>query len=119
MHIVFSVIIDLFFRLDAEPELSFVALDDNGSTSRNPMQPQEHAINWDELLIEERQDEEGEGRLEIIDEDQLYVLLGLGTEDEAAGGLPSNEDQATTINGSTVPDIDTTTRYTSTGSFVL
>ena len=96
-----------------------MALDDNGSTSRNPMQPQEHAINWDELLIEERQDEEGEGRLEIIDEDQLYVLLGLRTEDETAGGLPSNEDQATTINGSTVPDIDTTTRYTSTGSFVL
>ena len=53
------------------------------------MQPQEHAINWDELLIEERQDEEGEGRLEIIDEDQLYVLLGLRTEDETAGGLPS------------------------------
>ena len=45
-----------------------MALDDNGSTSRNPVQPQEHAINWDELLIEERQDEEGEVRLEIIDE---------------------------------------------------
>ena len=32
--------------------------------------------------------------------------MGLRTEDEA-GGLPSNEDQTTTINGSTVPDIDT------------
>jgi len=87
-----------------------VAVDDGGSTSCNPVQPQERAINWDELVTEERQDEEGEGRLEIIDENQLYVLLGLRIEEENAKGaadLPSNEEQATTNNGSTVPDNDT------------
>ena len=45
-------------------------------------QPQGHVVNWDELRIEERQDDEGEGRLEIIDEDELYHLLGLRTDDD-------------------------------------
>ena len=45
-------------------------------------QPQGHVVNWDELRIKERQDDEGEGRLEIFDEDELYRLLGLRTEDD-------------------------------------
>ena len=95
----------MFFRLDAEPELSLVPVD--GGILE---QPQGHVVNWDELRIEERQDDEGEGRLEIIDEDELYRLLGLRTEDDHGQGAvdgTSNDDQATANNGSTVPDVDT------------
>ena len=67
----------MFFRLDAEPELSLVSVD--GGILE---QPWRHVVNWDELRIEERQDDEGEGRLEIIDEDELYRLLGLRTDDD-------------------------------------
>ena len=59
-----------------EPELSLVHVD--GGILE---QPQGHVVNWDELRIKERQDDEGEGRLEIFDEDELYHLLGLRTED--------------------------------------
>jgi len=40
-------------------------------------------VDWATLQILERQDEE-EGRLELIDEDQVYVLLGLRDEDDKA-----------------------------------
>jgi hypothetical protein len=40
-------------------------------------------VDWATLQILERQDEE-EGRLELIDEDQVYVLLGLRGEDDKA-----------------------------------
>jgi len=95
----------MFFRLNAEPELSLVPVD-----SGILEQPQGHVVNWDELRIEERQDNEGEGRLEIFDEDELYRLLGLRTEDDHGQGAAdgtSNDDQATANNGSTVPDVDT------------
>jgi hypothetical protein len=35
-----------------------------------PEQPQGHVVNWDELRIVERQNDEGEGRLEIFDEEE-------------------------------------------------
>jgi len=95
----------VFFRLDAEPELCLVHVD--GGILE---QPQGHVVNWDELRIEERQDDEGEGRLEIIDEDELYRLLGLRNDDDHGQGAAdgtSNDDQATANNGSTVPDVDT------------
>lgn len=40
-------------------------------------------VDWATLQIVERQDEE-EGRLELIDEDQVYVILGLRDEDDNA-----------------------------------
>ena len=39
-------------------------------------------VDWDNLHIPFTNDEEGEGRQEIIDEDQLFCLLGLRTEDD-------------------------------------
>ena len=39
-------------------------------------------VEWDNLQIVGTIDEEGEGRLEIIDEDPLFSLLGLRTEDD-------------------------------------
>jgi hypothetical protein len=39
-------------------------------------------IDWDALQIVERQDEEG--RIEIVDDDSMYALIGLRAEDEAA-----------------------------------
>ena len=39
-------------------------------------------VEWDNLQIADTNDEEGEGRQEIIDEDQLFRLLGLRTEDD-------------------------------------
>ena len=42
--------------------------------------PQAQYIDWNTLQIVERQDEEG--RLEVIDEDQLYNLLGLTVDEE-------------------------------------
>jgi hypothetical protein len=71
---------------------------------------QGHVVNWEELQIKERQDDEGEGRMEFFDEDQLYRLLGLRTEDDHGQGAAdgtSNVDHATTKNDSTVPDVDT------------
>ena len=44
---------------------------------------QEQLVDWDTLQIVERQDEE-EGWMELIDEDQVYVLLGLRDEDDKA-----------------------------------
>ena len=94
----------MFFRLDAEPELSLVSVD--GGILE---QPWRHVVNWDELRIEERQDDEGEGRLEIFDEDELYRLLGLRTEDDHGQGAAdgtSNDDQATPVvdtSGAAIP----------------
>jgi hypothetical protein len=42
-----------------------------------------HLVDWATLQILESQDEE-EGMLELIDEDQVYVLLGLRDEDGKA-----------------------------------
>jgi hypothetical protein len=39
-------------------------------------------IDWDALQIVENQDEEG--RIEIVDDDKMYELIGLRAEDEAA-----------------------------------
>ena len=50
-------------------------------------------VEWDNLQIVDTNDEEGEGRQEIIDEDQLFRLLGLRTEDDEHR---SQEQQAST-----------------------
>jgi hypothetical protein len=82
-------------------------------------------VNWAELQIEEWLDDEGEGRMELINEDKVYCLLGLRTEDDdgqSAANATSNNDavpdvgQATTnstvpdvgSSGAAIPDIDTT-----------
>jgi hypothetical protein len=50
-------------------------------------------VEWDSLQTVDKNDEEGEGRQEIIDEDQLFPLLGLRTEDDEHR---SQEQQAST-----------------------
>jgi hypothetical protein len=40
------------------------------------LEQQGYVVNWDELQFEERQDDEGEGRLEIFDDDELYPFFG-------------------------------------------
>ena len=54
-------------RLDGEPALSLAEVE---------------PIDWDKLLIEGTRDDEG--RLEIIDDEVMYELLGFRAEDEAA-----------------------------------
>ena len=66
-------------RLDDEPTLSLAIVDLPDELAD---QPQATSIDWDTLQIVEREDDEG--RLEIIDDNQLYELLGLRAEDEAA-----------------------------------
>jgi hypothetical protein len=85
------------FRLDVEPELTVDAVADNcdvggnanvvdhGSVgvSDNALAIEYYGgVDWDNLQINDIIDEEGEGRQEIIDEDQLFSLLGLRTEDD-------------------------------------
>ncbi|KAG2551681.1 hypothetical protein PVAP13_9KG411951 [Panicum virgatum] len=80
-------------RLDGEPEPSLAVVSPladggGGSGGDNTFQNAEHPhqgqlVDWDTLQIVERQDEE-EGRMELIDEDQMYVLLGLRDEDDKA-----------------------------------
>ncbi|XP_062201788.1 uncharacterized protein LOC133904333 [Phragmites australis] len=49
-------------------------------------------VDWDMLQIEEKQDEEG--RIQIITDDQLYLLLGLRDEDEKAEEARQNAAKA-------------------------
>ena len=57
----------LLIRLDGEPAFSLAEVE---------------PIDWDKLLIEGTRDDEG--RLEIIDDQVMYELLGFRAEDEAA-----------------------------------
>ena len=50
-------------------------------------------VDWDNLHIADTNDDEGEGRQQVIDEDQLFRLLGLRTEDDEHR---SQEQQAST-----------------------
>jgi hypothetical protein len=132
-----------FFRLDPEPEDSVDAVEEIGDVGSND-KPVEQvveevacgvlgssqeacdfrvslqavdcygAVNWDGLQIENTVDEEGEGVLDIIDEDQLFRFLGLRTDDdqhdkpsEAEAQAPAERD-ITAENRTTNIDIDTT-----------
>ena len=50
-------------------------------------------VDWDNLHIADTNDDEGEGRQQVIDEDQLFRLLGLRTEEDEHR---SQEHQAST-----------------------
>lgn len=63
------------YGLDDETPLSLAMVVYPGSHS-------EAVIDWDALQIVENQDEEG--RIEIVDDDKMYELIGLRAEDEAA-----------------------------------
>lgn len=54
----------------------------------------EHVVDWNNLQIVERQDDEG--RVEMLTEDQLYALLGLRDEDEMAETRLGGTDQVRT-----------------------
>jgi len=67
------------------------------------------------LQIDDTIDEEGEGVLEVIDEDRLVCLLGLRSDDDDQHGRPSEadaqastEEDRTTRNRTADIDIDTT-----------
>ena len=72
-------------------------------------------VDWDGLQIDNIVDEEGEGVLEVIDEDRLVCLLGLRSDDDDQHGRPSEadaqastEEDRTTRNRTADIDIDTT-----------
>jgi hypothetical protein len=93
VHLTLFYLSTILSRLDGEPEPSLALvgpLDDGGGGSggvifQNAEHPcqEEQLVDWATLQIVEGQDEE-EGRLELIDEDQVYVLLGLRDEDDKA-----------------------------------
>ena len=92
-HLTSFYLSNILSRLDGEPEPSLAVVSPladggGGSGGDNTFQNAEHPhqgqlVDWDTLQIVERQDEE-EGRMELIDEDQVYVLLGLRDEDDKA-----------------------------------
>jgi hypothetical protein len=96
----FAIICFFFSRLEEEPGSQLVVVqsptdepDSGGSsppTQGEQPQPEPHPppiVDWENLQIIEPLDEEG--RVNIVDDDQLYVLLGLRAEDEAAENAPS------------------------------
>ena len=92
-HLTSFYLSNILSRLDGEPEPSLAVVSPladggGGSGGDNTFQNTKHPhqgqlVDWDTLQIVERQDEE-EGRMELIDEDQVYVLLGLRDEDDKA-----------------------------------
>ena len=64
-------------RLDGDPELSLALVEPPTQQMQTPL------VDWDTLRIEESQDEEG--RIEIVDDEVMYELLGFRAEDEEAG----------------------------------
>ena len=92
-HLTSFYLSNILSRLDGGPEPSLAVVSPladggGGSGDDNTFQNAEHPhqgqlVDWDTLQIVERQDEE-EGRMELIDEDQVYVLLGLRDEDDKA-----------------------------------
>ena len=86
-----------FSRLDAEPEVSVDAVEQIRDVGSNDKPVEQETcdvlgssqavecyggVDWDRLQIADTVDEEGEGVLDIIDEDQLFCLLGLRTDDD-------------------------------------
>jgi hypothetical protein len=71
-------------------------------------------VNWDDLQIENTFDKEGEGVLDIINEDQLFRLLGLRADGDhhdkpcEADAQAAAERDSTTENRTADIDIDTT-----------
>lgn len=78
--------LELVPRLDGEPEASVDGVEPPETSVYHFEQPFP-TIDWDTLQIVERQDDEG--RLEIIDEDQLFKLLGL--RDDAAANKDADD----------------------------
>jgi hypothetical protein len=69
-------------------------------------------VNWDDLQIENRYDKEGEGMLDVINEDQLFRLLGLRGDQHdnpcEADAQAASERDSTDENRTAHIDIDTT-----------
>ena len=98
-----------FSRLDAEPKVSVDAVEQIGDVSSNDKPIEQETcdvlgssqavecyggVDWDILQIVDTVDEEGEGVLDIIDEDQLFYLLGLRTDDDQHDRPSETEAQA-------------------------
>jgi len=84
-----------------EPELRLDSVADTcvvdhgcGDVSGNALAIEYYGgVDWDNLHIADTNDDEGEGRQQVIDEDQLFRLLGLRTEEDEHR---SQEHQAST-----------------------
>lgn len=68
---------DVVYGLGDDATLSLTNVEPSVELGDNPLP----AINWDTLQIIDPHDEEG--RIEIVDDDEMYKLLGLREEDEA------------------------------------
>ncbi|KAF0928104.1 hypothetical protein E2562_037914 [Oryza meyeriana var. granulata] len=115
--------LDLVGRLEGEPKPSLAVVQCpparggiSPPTQGEQPQPQPPNIDWENLQITETLDDEG--RLEIMDEEQLYVLLGLRAKDEAADNAreageaafedASKEARSTDANGAEEEGVDDT-----------
>ena len=65
-----------FTRLDGEPNLSLALVEPPAQQMQAPL------VDWDSLHIEDNRDEEG--RIEIVDDEVMYELLGFRADDEEA-----------------------------------
>jgi len=65
-----------FTRLDGEPNLSLALVEPPAQQMQAPL------VDWDSLRIEDNRDEEG--RIEIVDDEVMYELLGFRADDEEA-----------------------------------
>ena len=65
-----------FTRLDGEPDLSLALVEPPAQQMQAPL------VDWDSLRIEDNRDEEG--RIEIVDDEVMYELLGFRADDEEA-----------------------------------
>jgi hypothetical protein len=87
----------LFTRLDGEPGLSLALVEHPAQQMQTPL------IDWDTLRIEESRDEEG--RIEIVDDEVMYELMGFRVEDEEA-----DKARKATSKGCSQQNIDTCQR---------
>jgi len=65
-----------FTRLDGEPDLSLALVEPPAQQMLAPL------VDWDSLRIEDNRDEEG--KIEIVDDEVMYELLGFRADDEEA-----------------------------------
>ncbi|CAA0838635.1 Unknown protein [Striga hermonthica] len=95
---------DLSQGLDGEPELSLALVE-------LPAQHMQRSlIDWDTLRIEENRDDEG--RIEIVDDEVMYEMLGFRAQDEEAEKAREDAEKASEAENNATPrsneEIDTT-----------
>jgi len=90
-----------FTRLDGEPDLSLALVEPPAQQMQAPL------VDWDSLRIEDNRDEEG--RIEIVDDEVMYELLGFRADDE----------ERTVVHDPNRPNMDLGTVYSNMKEFRL